>query len=106
MQCACLLTAGQGFHCSGERVALQVPGASSLRDFPFPPQAALVGGTTMVIGHVLPDKDASLLDAYEKCRHLADPKACCDYALHVGITWWAPKVSRGRPSPPSTGDGP
>ncbi|XP_042717412.1 dihydropyrimidinase-related protein 5 isoform X3 [Chrysemys picta bellii] len=46
----------------------------------------------MVIGHVLPDRETSLLDAYEKCRSLADPKVCCDYALHMGITWWAPKV--------------
>ncbi|XP_023780113.1 dihydropyrimidinase-related protein 5 [Cyanistes caeruleus] len=46
----------------------------------------------MIIGHVLPDKETSLLDAYEKCRSLADPKVCCDYALHMGITWWAPKV--------------
>jgi len=51
----------------------------------------------MIIGHVLPDKETSLLDAYEKCRSLADPKVCCDYALHVGVTWWAPKVSPAWP---------
>lgn len=46
----------------------------------------------MVIGHVLPEKNESLLEAYEKCRSLADSKTCCDYALHVGVTWWGPKV--------------
>lgn len=46
----------------------------------------------MVLGHVLPEKNESLLDAYEKCRAHADAKACCDYALHVAVTWWSPKV--------------
>lgn len=57
----------------------------------------------MIIGHVLPDKETSLLDAYEKCRSLADPKVCCDYALHMGITWWAPKVSVAPRCPPPPG---
>lgn len=56
-------------------------------------QAALMGGTTMVMALVLPEQHCSLVDAYEKCRALADAKACCDYALHVGVTWWGPKVS-------------
>lgn len=46
----------------------------------------------MVIGHVLPERNESLLEAYEKCRNSADSKSCCDYALHVGVTWWGPKV--------------
>lgn len=49
----------------------------------------------MVIGHVLPEKNESLLEAYEKCRSAADSKTCCDYALHVGVTWWGPKVPAG-----------
>lgn len=51
-----------------------------------------MGGTTMVLALVLPEQHCSLLDAYEKCRAVADAKACCDYALHVGVTWWGPKV--------------
>lgn len=51
-----------------------------------------MGGTTMVLALVLPEQHCSLLDAFEKCRAAADAKACCDYALHVGVTWWGPKV--------------
>lgn len=54
----------------------------------------------MVIGHVLPEKNESLLEAYEKYRLAADSKSCCDYALHVGVTWWGPKVLRRRLLPP------
>lgn len=51
-----------------------------------------MGGTTMVMALALPEQHCSLVDAYENCRALADAKACCDYALHVGVTWWGPKV--------------
>lgn len=52
-----------------------------------------MGGTTMVMAMVLPEQHCSLVDAYENCRALADAKVCCDYALHVGVTWWGAKVS-------------
>lgn len=45
---------------------------------PPPPhltQAALMGGTTMVMALVLPEQHCSLLDAYENCRALADANA-------------------------------
>ncbi|KAM6961356.1 dihydropyrimidinase-related protein 5a [Aplochiton taeniatus] len=66
--------------------------ATTVDDFYSGTKAALAGGTTMVIGQVLPERNESLLGAYEKTRALADPKTCCDYALHMGVTWWGPKV--------------
>uniref|UniRef100_A0A8D3E036 Dihydropyrimidinase like 5b n=1 Tax=Scophthalmus maximus TaxID=52904 RepID=A0A8D3E036_SCOMX len=66
--------------------------ASIQDDFYSGTKAALMGGTTMVMALALPEQHCSLLDAYENCRALADAKACCDYALHVGVTWWGPKV--------------
>lgn len=51
----------------------------------------------MVIDLVLPERNESLLDAYESTRSVADAKTCCDYALHVGVTWWGPKVAQTPP---------
>jgi len=52
------------------------------------PQAAVAGGTTMILDFVIPQKECSLLEAYERWRRTADPKVCCDYSLHMAVTWW------------------
>ena len=34
----------------------------------------------------------SLIDAYNKWRGWADEKVCCDYSLHMAVTYWNEKV--------------
>jgi len=74
---------------------LQMPfmGTVSADDFYSGTRAALAGGTTMVIDFVIPAKSESLVEAYEKWRGWADPKVCCDYGLHVAVTWWSDSVA-------------
>lgn len=40
----------------------------------------------------MPKKGESLLEAYDTWRSRADGKVCCDYALHMGLTWWSKSV--------------
>ncbi|KYQ55370.1 Dihydropyrimidinase [Trachymyrmex zeteki] len=61
-------------------------------DFYQGTKAAVAGGTTMIIDFVVPRKDESLVEAYERYRQSADQKVCCDYALHIAVTSWNPKV--------------
>jgi dihydropyrimidinase len=63
-------------------------GTRSVDDFLIGTQAAVAGGTTMVIDFAIPNKGQSLLDAYHDWRQRADAKVVCDYALHGAVTWW------------------
>lgn len=59
-------------------------GCQSVDDYYSGTKAALAGGTTTVLDFVIPEKGASLIDAYNKTRSNAD-NACCDYAFRMVI---------------------
>lgn len=75
---------------------MQLPfmGTQAADDFYSGTKAALAGGTTMIIDFVLDQKGVPLLEAYDKWRNWADNKVCCDYGLHVAVTYWNDSVSK------------
>lgn len=46
----------------------------------------------MIIDFAIPQKGSSLIEAFDLWKSWADPKVCCDYSLHVAVTWWSNKV--------------
>ncbi|XP_024917688.1 dihydropyrimidinase isoform X2 [Cynoglossus semilaevis] len=48
----------------------------------------------MILDFVIPQKGKSLLEAYDRWRQTADLKVCCDYSLHVAVTWWSDEVKK------------
>src|SRR5262249_17489478 len=49
-------------------------------------RAALVGGTTTLIGMVCPSRSEDPLAAYELWKSQAAGRSACDYAFHMGVT--------------------
>ncbi|WP_158966662.1 dihydropyrimidinase [Chachezhania sediminis] len=72
---------------------LEMPfmGTYSADDFDSGTQAALAGGTTMVIDFALPDPGQGLMDALKRWDNKST-RAHCDYSFHMAVTWWGEQV--------------
>jgi dihydropyrimidinase len=72
---------------------LEMPfmGTYSSDDFDTGTQAALMGGTTMVIDFALPSPGQGLLDALQMWDNKST-RAHCDYSFHMAVTWWGEQV--------------
>jgi dihydropyrimidinase len=72
---------------------LEMPfmGTYSSDDFDTGTQAALAGGTTMVVDFALPSPGQGLLDALQMWDNKST-RAHCDYSFHMAVTWWGEQV--------------
>lgn len=69
-------------------------GTKSVDDFCKGTRAAIAGGTTMVMDFAIAKPGQSLVEVYDKYRRMADRRVCCDYALHIGVTYWSDTVPK------------
>ena len=67
-------------------------GEVSSDDFRTGTEAALSGGTTMILDFAIPSPGGSLVEAWRMWSERA-AKAVCDYSFHVCVTHWSDSVA-------------
>lgn len=48
---------------------------------------------SFLVDFAIPEKGESLIETYNIWRQRADEKVCCDYGLHMAVTWWSDEVN-------------
>jgi dihydropyrimidinase len=66
-------------------------GTVSADDFESGTNAALSGGTTMIVDMCIPAPGESMLAAYQSWRHKSE-KAATDYSYHMAVTGWSKQI--------------
>lgn len=77
-----------GFIDGHTHLDMPVSGTVTADDFQTGSEAALLGGTTMLIDFATQDKGGTLADALRVWHERADGKCACDYGFHMAVTDW------------------
>lgn len=83
-----------GFIDAHTHFDLEVSGTVTADGFRTGTEAALIGGTTMIIDFATQYKGESLSQALENWHKKSDGLASCDYSFHLAISDWNPLISQ------------
>ena len=76
---------GVDSHC---HVGFRSGDIATLDSYESTSRAALLGGTTTIVDFAIPEGDESMTEAFER-QLAAGRSSYCDFALHVGVTYWS-----------------
>ena len=75
-----------GFIDPHTHIHLPFMGTSAKDTYTTGTQAAIVGGTTTIFDMCCPSRSEEPGEGFATWKSLAEGKACCDYAFHMGVT--------------------
>lgn len=83
-----------GFIDGHTHLDMPVSGTVTADNFKTGSEAALLGGTTMLIDFATQDKGGTLADALRVWHSRADGQCACDYGFHMAVTDWNESTRR------------